>query len=168
MGADMLLSWVEVPSPCTKEAVEKAATLVAGSWDWDDLLGLCGEDYPVIDFGESWIEALPDEHYPEDSGDIEEVADRQVALEAGRKALREILMEAADEIWFSNRRDCCAMWIRCPCGCDVETQYVATGGMSWGDESEAARPMEILNHFDLASCVKSDLQHLADTAKEET
>jgi hypothetical protein len=165
MGADMLLWWVEVPDPCTEEVLEQAAALLVTELDFDDLLSVSCEDYPIYDFGERWIEALPEEHYPE-SGDIEE-ADREAATEAGRKVLREALMDAAKEIYLSNRRDCTAMWIRCPCGCDHQTQYLATGGLSWGDgPTEAGRPMEILSHFDLSSHVKSDLQHLADARGE--
>ena len=39
MGADLILDWVEIPEPCTEEAVSKAITLLVGLLDFDDLLG---------------------------------------------------------------------------------------------------------------------------------
>jgi hypothetical protein len=162
MGADLILDWVEIPEPCTEEDVSKAITLLVGLLGFDDLLGYFDDTLFQV---EDWFDALEGYGVPE-SGDIED-ADRDVAVRVGRELVEADLQEAAKAIWFSYRRDISMANIRCQCGCNHVNRLVIGGAMSWGDEPEFARPMELLNTFGVVNHVKSDLQHLADTAKEQ-
>jgi len=139
MGADFLLAYCRVPRNVQQADVETAVELVVARTSL-----------------EAVYSAMEDLGYENDEELSQEVQETTV-----REALQQALLDAA-QLWFVPRRDTTTMDMLCPCGCGVTTRYIAAGGMSWRDEPEVCREIDLLDTFDLASYVKSDLQHLAD------
>jgi hypothetical protein len=170
--------WIDAPpNNVTEEDVAKAVDLLLSAYTLEQYLDVFDDqDY---DFWAGcsravWADQLPDKALTEAEHDVLIDSDldglkalpRDVLLEAGRSTLKELILEAANEIYFGNRRDMTSMYVRCSCGCGHTTELYLSAAMSWGDEPDAFRPMRVLDRFDVASVLnKSDLQHLATAAE---
>lgn len=151
MGADMLLTICAGPTNLGLTEAEglqriiaycATATLAEIECYFDIKASDSAEAAYEEEFGEppTPVELLAETGTPED-------AQKKIPTleEWGRGQMKEGLTDAYKEVFVTDSRDVTAFWVD-------GMQYIATGGMSWGDDTESSGPMRLLDStgiFDL-------------------
>lgn len=165
MGADLILYCIEVPEDTSGEAIVKAVEMCLGGLtadEADNYFSGDGDGYWDSWEEEVWAIGNPDDEDPDFNAGL---APDEVKVAAARKVLREKLVDAAGLLYSNEHRELARLNLPCHCGCGAKTLWAFTGGMSWGDDLDLADEFRLLDHFDLFTFFKSDLQHLADADK---
>ena len=144
MGANMILTVCSGPTNLGLTEAEglqriidycATATMAEIECYFDTKDSNSAEDAYEEEFGEppTPVELLAETSTPED-----EQKKIPTLEEWGREQMREGLEDAYKEVFVADLRDVTAIWVG-------GMQYVATGGMSWGDDTESASPMRLLD-----------------------